>query len=207
MSSWNTSSDGSAKRVMPSVAPSRLRRRVDMSEKQTGTQLTRRTFIKAAGAAGVTVYVLWSSPNWVGPRVALAANLTALNGAQAKQMLAVARQLFPHDNLGDEYYWVVVELIDKDMASSPELATRIRDGLAQLDQTAGGDFVALDADKQVEVMKKMEGTPFFSDMLNKTQLYLYNNKAVWPKFGYEGSSWEQGGYINRGFNDATWADG
>jgi hypothetical protein len=178
-----------------------------MSEKQTGIQLTRRTLIKAAGAAGVTVYVLWSSPNWVGPRVALAANLTTLNGAQAKQMLAVARQLFPHDNLGDEYYWVVVELIDKDMASSPELATRIRNGLAQLDQTAGGDFIALDADKQVEVMKKLEGTPFFSDMLNKTQLYFYNNKTVWPKFGYEGSSWEQGGYINRGFNDATWADG
>jgi len=29
---------------------------------------------------------------------------------------------------------------------------------------------------------------------------------VWSKFGYEGSSWEQGGYINRGFNDVTWAD-
>jgi len=178
-----------------------------MSEKQTGTQLTRRIFIKAVGATGVTVYVLWSSPNWVGPRVALAANLTTLNGAQAKQMLAMTRQLFPYDHLGDEYYWVVVESIDKDMASSPELAKRIRDGLAQLDQIAGRDFTALGADRQVEAMKKLEGTPFFSDMLNKTQLYFYNNKAVWPKFGYEGSSWEQGGYINRGFNDVTWADG
>lgn len=178
-----------------------------MSEKPTGTQLTRRTFIKAAGAAGVTVYVLWSSPNWVGSRVALAANLTTLNGAQAQQMLAMTRQLFPHDNLSDEYYWVVVEAIDKDMASSPELAKRIRNGLAQLDQIVGGDFPNLGADKQVEAMKKLEGTPFFSDMLNKTQLYLYNNKTVWPKFGYEGSSWEQGGYINRGFNDVVWADG
>ena len=158
-----------------------------MSEKQRKTQLTRRTFMKAAGVTGVTVYVLWSSPEWVGPRVALAANLTALNGAQAKEMLALTRQLFPHDKLGDEYYWVVVEAINRDMAGSPELATRIRNGLAQL-----------------EAMKKLEGTPFFSDMLNKTQLYFYNNKAVWAKFGYEGSSWEQGGYINRGFNDVTW---
>ena len=177
-----------------------------MSEKPSATQLTRRTFIKAAGA-GITVYVLWSSPAWIGSRVALAANLTALDATQAKEMLAMTRQLFPHDQLGDEYYWVVVESIDKEMAGSPELATRIRDGLAQLNQAAGGDFTAVGADKQVETMKKLEGTPFFFDMLNKTQSYFYNNKAVWPKFGYGGSSWENGGYINRGFNDVTWTDG
>jgi hypothetical protein len=33
---------------------------------------------------------------------------------------------------------------------------------------------------------------------------LYNNPEVWPKFGYEGSSAEHGGYINRGFNDIDW---
>jgi hypothetical protein len=178
-----------------------------MSEKQSRVHLTRRTFIKSAGTAGVTVYVLLSSPAWVGPRIALAANLTELKDTQAKEMLAIARQLFPHDKLGDEYYWVVVESIDKDMAASPELATRIRDGLVALNQAAGGDFTAVGADKQVEAMKKLEGTPFFSDVLNKTQFYFYNNKTVWPKFGYEGSSWEEGGYINRGFNDVTWTDG
>jgi hypothetical protein len=178
-----------------------------MSEKQSTKQLTRRTFIKAAGVTGVTVYVLWSNPAWVGPRIALAANLSALNGTQAKEMLAMTRQLFPHDKLGDEYYWVVVESIDKEMAGSPELATEIRVGLARLSEAAGGDFTAVGADKQVEAMKKLEGTPFFSDMLNKTQFYFYNNKTVWPKFGYDGSSWEKGGYINRGFNDVKWTDG
>jgi hypothetical protein len=153
------------------------------------------------------VYVLWSSPAWVGPRIALAANLSALNGTQAKEMLAMTRQLFPHDKLGDEYYWVVVESIDKDMAASPELATRIRDGLAKLNEVAGGDFTALDADKQIAAMNKLEETSFFSDMLSKTQFYFYNNKALWPKFGYEGSSWENGGYINSGFNDVKWTDG
>ncbi len=174
-----------------------------MSEQQSGMQMTRRTFIKAAGA-GVTVYVVCSSPAWIGPRLAHAADLTMLDAAQAKQMLATARQLFPHDKLGDEYYWVVVESIDKDMAASPELAKRIRDGLAQLNQAAGGDFVATSADNQIEAMKKVEKAAFFSDLLNKTQFYFYNNKAVWPKFGYEGSSWEKGGYINRGFDDVTW---
>jgi len=87
------------------------------------------------------------------------------------------------------------------------LAARIRDGLAKLNEAAGGDFTALDADQQIAAMNKLEETAFFSDMLNKTQSYFYNNKAVWPKFGYEGSSWENGGYINRGFNDVQWADG
>jgi hypothetical protein len=178
-----------------------------MPGRQSATRLTRRTFIKAAGATGVTVYVLWSSPAWFAPRLALAANLTTLDSVQAKEMLAMTRQLFPHDQLGDEYYWVVVESIDKEMAGSSELTTRIHGGLIQLNEVAGGDFAAADAQKQLEAMKKLEGTPFFSDMLNKTQFYFYNNKSVWPKFGYEGSSWEKGGYIYRGFNDVTWTDG
>ena len=178
-----------------------------MPGEQSGTRVTRRTLIKGAGAAGVTVYVLWSSPAWVGPRLALAANLTTLDGAQAREMLAMTRALVPHDKLGDEYYWVVVEAIDKDMAGSPELATRIRAGLVQLNQAAGGDFTGADADKQIAAMKKLEDTAFFSDMLNKTQFNFYGNNAVWAKFGYEGSSWEKGGYIDRGFNDVKWTDG
>ena len=33
---------------------------------------------------------------------------------------------------------------------------------------------------------------------------LYNNKEVWPVFGYEGESASKGGYIDRGFNDLDW---
>ena len=178
-----------------------------MSAIQPARPFARRTFIKATGAIGVTVYVLWSSPGWLGPRITLAANLSTLDTTQAKAMLAMARQLFPHDKLGDEYYWVGVESIDKEMAGSPELKSRIHDGLAQLNAAAGGDFGGAGADRQLAAMKKLESTPFFSDMLSKTQFYFYNNKTVWPKFGYEGSSWEKGGYINRGFNDVKWTDG
>ena len=33
---------------------------------------------------------------------------------------------------------------------------------------------------------------------------LYNQTEIWPKFGYEGSSAEHGGYLHRGFNDIDW---
>ena len=33
---------------------------------------------------------------------------------------------------------------------------------------------------------------------------LYNQKEIWPIFGYEGESFSQGGYIYRGFDDIDW---
>jgi hypothetical protein len=32
----------------------------------------------------------------------------------------------------------------------------------------------------------------------------YNLPAVWKKLGYQGSSWQFGGYLNRGFGDIAW---
>ena len=33
---------------------------------------------------------------------------------------------------------------------------------------------------------------------------LYNDKEVWDVLGYEGASFDKGGYVNRGFNDLDW---
>ena len=33
---------------------------------------------------------------------------------------------------------------------------------------------------------------------------LYNQKEVWPIFGYEGEFLSKGGYIERGFDDIEW---
>ena len=119
-------------------------------------------------------------------------------------MLAMARRLYPHDPLGDEYYWAVVDGIDKEMADDPELNAHIKGGFADLEAAAGGEFSALESADQIAAMTQIESTPFFTDMLEKTTFYFYNNPEVWPHFGYEGSSWEHGGYINRGFDDADW---
>jgi len=35
-------------------------------------------------------------------------------------------------------------------------------------------------------------------------LYFYSNPAIWSRFGYEGPSNDQGGYLHRGFNDIDW---
>ena len=37
-----------------------------------------------------------------------------------------------------------------------------------------------------------------------TVVALYNNQNLWPQFGYPGSSYQDGGYLYRGFQDAGW---
>ncbi|MBI3798508.1 MAG: hypothetical protein HY268_16290 [Deltaproteobacteria bacterium] len=53
-------------------------------------------------------------------------------------------------------------------------------------------------------MKSMETTPFFQTVRGAMVTDFYNQPVVWKQFGYEGSSWQLGGYLNRGFNDISW---
>ena len=57
---------------------------------------------------------------------------------------------------------------------------------------------------RVALLKASEATPFFQKVRGNLVTGLYNNKEVWPIFGYEGESASKGGYINRGFNDIDW---
>ena len=93
-----------------------------------------------------------------------------------------------------------------------ELATavaRINDGLARLDQEANDRHkvpyaqVQWEADR-VALLQRIEQTAFFQKIRGDLVVSLYNQKELWPKFGYEGSSAEHGGYIKRGFADIDW---
>ena len=76
--------------------------------------------------------------------------------------------------------------------------------LAALDEKAGGSFLKASPDQREQALKAIEGTEFFGAVRTKTVVGLYNQVEVWEKFGYEGSSFEHGGYIFRGFNDLSW---
>ena len=57
------------------------------------------------------------------PGYAWALSTTALDAHTAQTLLVMARQLFPHDRLGDQYYATVVEAVDKQAASDAAMAT------------------------------------------------------------------------------------
>ncbi len=57
---------------------------------------------------------------------------------------------------------------------------------------------------RVALLQQIEQSAFFQQVRGDLIVSLYNNKEVWPRFGYEGSSAEHGGYIKRGFADIDW---
>jgi hypothetical protein len=85
----------------------------------------------------------------------------------------------------------------------------IETGVAELDAAAQKAhksnylLVAWEADR-VALLQGIQHGPFFQKVRGDLIVSLYNNPDVWPKFGYEGSSADKGGYIHRGFNDIDW---
>jgi hypothetical protein len=60
------------------------------------------------------------------------------------------------------------------------------------------------ADKQLAIVKGMEGSGFFNTVRGQCMSSIYNNDMAFAAFGFPGSAWEKGGYITRGFQDLKW---
>ena len=68
----------------------------------------------------------------------------------------------------------------------------------------GRVFAELSADLQFEVLKGLEGTDFFELVRSTALVEVYTDDRTWQLVGYEGPSFDKGGYIDRGFNDLDW---
>ena len=160
--------------------------------------LQKSAIVVAGAAAAVSgVAVVSNADQWTG-------GLKTLNAHEGETLLKVARQIFPHDRLDDSDYIIVVQDLDAEAGTSPDTAKLLRDGVANLDTTGSAKFVTLSDDKQVAVLQKIENTPFFQKLHSTELVSLYNNHAVWKKLGYEGASYQIGGYLHHGFNDLNW---
>ena len=171
--------------------------------------VSRRAFLKGSGLTAAGVTTLSVGGLMLPARDALAAELTHLGAAIGKTLLVMARDIFPHDKIADRYYMQAIEPYDAKAAEDPALAKLIRDGVAQLDAMAKASFnkpyAEVDTEAQrLSLLYGIERDAFFQKIKGDMVTGFYNNKAVWPLFGEEGSSWEKGGYINRGFDDIDW---
>ena len=117
-------------------------------------------------------------------------------------LVAMARQLFPHDALDDAPYAEVVRSIEGE--ADDARIEKLVEGVKSLDAARPAPFVDLSGEDKVEVLEEIEGSAFFNDVRGTTVRQLYRNPAVWAHFGYEGPSSYLGGYVKRGFNDAAW---
>ena len=115
---------------------------------------------------------------------------------------AAARSMYPHDALPDEVYARVADKLVEAAEASAETARVIEKGVAVLDD--GRVFAELSADEQLKVLEELEGTDFFELVRSTAVVEVYADKRTWQLLGYEGPSFDKGGYIERGFNDLDW---
>lgn len=167
----------------------------------------RRRFL-ATSLTAVGAYVVISrGATWiVGPGRAWAAEMQALDPELAETLLHMTRALYPHDFLGDAHYASVVADLDAEAAGFEGKAQldMLREGMLELNEAAGGSFTGANETQREEALTKIAGTPFFQAVRGKTIVALYTQPEVWKQFGYEGPSYEEGGYLFRGFNDLSW---
>ena len=165
--------------------------------------LARREFLKGSGvlmgtlAAGTVLASLAPSPVW-------ALELKTLSKAEGETLMAMGRVLYPHKKLPDAVYALLAKDLDAKAAGDATAATQIRDGIKSLDQAAGGSFAKAAAPRKLQIVKAMEGQPFFNTVRGQCVTSLYDNDMAFAALGYPGSSWEKGGYITRGFQDLKW---
>jgi hypothetical protein len=178
-----------------------------MREVDRRSKYNRRVFLQGAATAVPTVAI--STSAGLGVTDAWAEDASTLTPATLKTLVKVARDIYPHDFLGDSYYIAAIKPWDGKAAKDPAVKSLINDGVAQLDQEANNRHkvpyvgVAWEADR-VALLQLIEQTAFFQKIRGDLVVSLYNQKELWPKFGYEGSSAEHGGYIKRGFADIDW---
>ncbi len=164
--------------------------------------LTRRQLLSRASAASATLVV--GAGFIAAADAAWAAETTHLKPETFATLVQMARDIYPHDHVADEYYVIAVKGYD-----TAEAAEGVEAGIAALDAAAQGKghvgYLATGWERdRVEILRGMEESPFFQQIRGGLVTGLYNQKAVWPLFGYEGESFSQGGYIDRGFDDIAW---
>jgi hypothetical protein len=130
--------------------------------------------------------------------------LETLSGQDGATLLKALRIIYPHDSLGDQYYAAVVEALDQDAKGNADTAAMLKDGIAGLDQAYPMPFVELSEGNQLRALESIQDSGFFQTIRFKVIAALYNNPQVWQAFGYEGASFDEGGYIERGFDDLGW---
>jgi len=113
-------------------------------------------------------------------------------------------RLFPHDGLPAGTYDDIAAALLSRASNDRILAELLETGVADLNEGGATIWLERAEAQQIDAVRSMEGSSFFRAMRSATIEHLYRNKEVWQLLGYQGSSIEFGGYVDRGFDDIDW---
>jgi len=167
--------------------------------------IDRRAFLARSAAAAIAI----SSGALICVSEAWGLEVKALKPETARTLIVIARDIYPHDRLADRFYAVAVKGYDEKAAKDPATLASFEEGVAALDAAAKAAYGVPYADvgweaQRVALLRNIENGAFFQGVRSDLIASLYNQKELWPLFGYEGESASKGGYINRGFSDIQW---
>jgi len=134
---------------------------------------------------------------------------TALKPETMRTLVKMAHDIFPHERVPDRYYAIAVKGYDEGAARDLVLKSLIESTVEELDGFADGQYksayvaVPMEVDR-VQLLRRIQSGTFFKQLRGDLVVSLYNQKEVWPIFGYEGPSASKGGYLTRGFDDIEW---
>ncbi len=168
-------------------------------------KVSRRELVAAGGAAAILI----SGGALTCPNGAWGMEPKTLSPETMRTLIQMARDIYPHDRVADKYYSVALKGYDGGAAKDAKLKALLEEGVASLDTLAKAKHGVGYADvgweaERVALLEQIESGAFFQKIRGGLVTGLYNQKEIWPIFGYEGESFSKGGYIKRGFDDIDW---
>lgn len=120
------------------------------------------------------------------------------------RLVRVLKTAFPHRGWPDGPYERTAEHIVVTVSGNPFQTAQLGQGLVSLDALRDRPFADLPADEALALLEQVQGTPFFALVRSTTVAFMYSDREVWQLLGYEGESFDKGGYLHRGFDDLNW---
>ncbi len=174
-----------------------------MEENTKDPGLSRRDFLVQSGSASAAAIVISGSALMCSSE-AWALEVKHLKPETMNTIIQIARDIYPHDKVANKYYAIACKSFD-----DADLKEKIEQGVDFLNQLASSKYgssyknVGWEAER-VSLLKQIENSPMFQAMRGSLVTGLYNQQDVWPIFGYQGASFQEGGYLHRGFDDIDW---
>jgi hypothetical protein len=133
----------------------------------------------------------------------------SVDAAGRRNLVRLLRAAYPHPRFPDGPYERTADTILEQVDASLWHRLVLTEGLATLDSRAATvhgpiAFADLDDEAALSLLRDIEDAEFFAFIRGVTVVTLYNDDEVHRLLGYEGPSFEQGGYLHRGFDDLEW---
>ncbi|MGH3502482.1 MAG: hypothetical protein ACRDQA_16570 [Nocardioidaceae bacterium] len=130
--------------------------------------------------------------------------MSLLSEHDERTLVRMLEVMFPHDSFPAGPYERTARQVLDAAEANPRSLAQLCQGLHDLDGLRDVPFVQLDDAVALTVLRGVQDAPFFVMVHGTASVKFYDDHDVWGLLGYEGPSFDKGGYIERGFNDLDW---